>query len=261
MLKGMILAAGLGQRLRPLTEKKAKPALPLLNLPLLAYNLFYLEQLGIQEVIINTHHCPHTVEEAVTSLPLRSLKVCFSYEDTILGTGGGIWKAKDFLKSSSHFVVCNGDNLILLPEQRTLKPLLEYHQSKNFLATHLVGQHKDLLKYYGAVWVEGERVIGYGKTPPSPRSQACHLLGVTVFSRAVFEFFPEGPSSILTDVLAPAISKGQQVGALPLPDILWLETGTPEAFKAAQKQLLNIKEDPGSIYHSTLNQILERFLS
>src|SRR5688500_12168354 len=91
----MVMAAGLGTRMRPLTALRAKPALPVLNRPLLHFTLEALARAGVREVAINTHHLPRTVRAAVGSS--CGLRVHWSHEPTILGTGGGPRAARRFL--------------------------------------------------------------------------------------------------------------------------------------------------------------------
>jgi NDP-sugar pyrophosphorylase family protein len=94
--RAMILAAGLGTRLRPLTEACAKPALPVCGVPVIAYLLDFLKHHGVTEVIINLHYLPETVRAAVANFGPGGIQVSFSEEAEPLGTGGGIRKARAF---------------------------------------------------------------------------------------------------------------------------------------------------------------------
>ena len=103
-LRGMLLAAGLGTRLRPLTYFLPKPAVPLLNRPLALYSLDLLRTAGVKKIAVNLHHSPDSVKSAFSGEPESIL---YSYEDPIQGTAGGIGKIRDFFKGST-FVVTNG---------------------------------------------------------------------------------------------------------------------------------------------------------
>ena len=107
-MKAMVLAAGLGLRMRPLTQIKAKPVLPVLNRPLVHWTLDLLAHHGVTQVVINLHHLPRTVVQAVGSGREFGLQVTWSRERRILGTGGGPRRVRDFFGSEPFFLV-NGD--------------------------------------------------------------------------------------------------------------------------------------------------------
>ena len=111
-MRAMILAAGLGTRLRPLTEERAKPALPVRGRPVVSLLLELLARQGIREVMINLHHLPDTIRRAVASDRPADLEIAWSNEERPLGTGGGIRRAADFLRGSETCVVLAGDMLL-----------------------------------------------------------------------------------------------------------------------------------------------------
>jgi hypothetical protein len=108
----MIVAAGLGTRLRPLTELRPKPALPLRGIPLVGYTLALLRHHGVDEVVINTHHLPEQLEAAARAECPDGLRLRFSREETLLDTGGGIRRVADFLRESDPCLIVGGDMLI-----------------------------------------------------------------------------------------------------------------------------------------------------
>src|SRR5712692_5806080 len=95
-MKAMILAAGLGTRMRPLSGLRAKPALPVLNRPLLHYTLEALRKIGIREVVINTHHRPASIRRAVGDGRGLGVRVRYSHERRLLGSIGGVRKLRAF---------------------------------------------------------------------------------------------------------------------------------------------------------------------
>src|SRR3954447_12615074 len=114
-IKAMILAAGLGTRLKPFTEKHPK-ALALVNgKSLLQRNIEYLQRYNIYNVIINTHHFASQVEEAVSSNNGRGSNITISYEEQVLETGGGLKYAAPFFESCDYFVLMNADVLTNMP--------------------------------------------------------------------------------------------------------------------------------------------------
>jgi NDP-sugar pyrophosphorylase family protein len=108
----MIVAAGLGTRLRPLTLHRPKPALPVRGLPLVAYTLALLRSHGVREVVINAHHLPHVLEEAARRQCPEGLALRFSREERLLDTGGGIRRVAGFLRESDPCLLIGGDMLL-----------------------------------------------------------------------------------------------------------------------------------------------------
>ena len=100
-LTAVVLAGGLGTRLRPLSELRPKPALPVRGIPLIAYMLALLSRHGVSEVVINVHHLPEILMEAARSCCPAGITLRFSKEKEILDTGGGIARVVDFLRDGT----------------------------------------------------------------------------------------------------------------------------------------------------------------
>src|SRR5438552_8545786 len=129
-MKAMVLAAGLGTRLRPLTDTLPKPLLPVAGRPLLEWNLLILKRHGITEVIINLHHLGEQIVRALRDGARLGLRLAYSHEPTLQGTGGGIKQATPFLKDGP-FLVLNGDTL----SDCDLTALIAAHRVSGALAT------------------------------------------------------------------------------------------------------------------------------
>ena len=129
-MKAMVLAAGFGLRMRPLTQLVAKPALPVLNRPLIQWTLEALAGAGVREVMVNLHHLPRTVERAVGDGTRFGLHVRYSREREILGTGGGPRRVRRFFAGGPALLV-NGDMAFGLD----LSKLIERHRSSGACAT------------------------------------------------------------------------------------------------------------------------------
>lgn len=111
-MRAMILGAGLGTRLRPLSDLRPKPAVPVRGLPLIAYPLALLARAGVSEVMINVHHHPAALIESAERYAPPGLRVHFSREECLLGTGGGIRRAAAFLRESDPCLILAGDMLL-----------------------------------------------------------------------------------------------------------------------------------------------------
>src|SRR2546423_12523419 len=106
-MKAVILAAGFGTRLWPLTEDRTKPAIPFLNRPLIAYSVEYLAAHGIRDIIVNLHHQPESIRRALGDGSAFGVKLHYSFEEEILGTSGAIDRVRDELLDDD-FIVING---------------------------------------------------------------------------------------------------------------------------------------------------------
>ena len=111
-MRAMILAAGLGTRMRPLTEERAKPALPVRGRPVVSLLLELLARQRIREVMINLHYLPDSIRRAVEADHPKDLEIAWSSEEKPLGTGGGIRRAAEFLRQGETCVVLAGDMLL-----------------------------------------------------------------------------------------------------------------------------------------------------
>lgn len=237
-MKAMLYAAGIGTRLRPYTDKIAKPAIPFLNLPLLAYPLYWLEQLGVTEVMINTHHLPETIHQAI--LPLKKhLKLHFHFsheEPIILGSGGGLRKVKDFFKSEENFIVANADTLMFFPHAQGIRPFYMEHIKNSPLASILVCEHPGVGKEFGGVWVKGNQVVDICKSKSEPHLKGLHYTGYMALHQRIFDFIPEEVvSHIFTDAIVPAIHKNEKVLSYE-EKAEWFETGNPQSYLMATQE-------------------------
>ncbi len=126
-----ILGAGLGTRLRPLTEKTPKPLLPIAGRPMITYAMEHLKQAGIRRFIINTHHLASQYAEAFPEGRWRDIPLVFRHEPVLLDTAGGLKNIEDLIASEERIVVYNGDILSSMP----LAPLFDRHSELDTEAT------------------------------------------------------------------------------------------------------------------------------
>ncbi|MGZ8448887.1 MAG: sugar phosphate nucleotidyltransferase [Candidatus Deferrimicrobiaceae bacterium] len=152
----MILAAGLGTRLRPLSYELPKPIIPVLGRPLCTYNMEFLRRAGIKSFVMNLHTHPKLIQQRVTGWAGKHARIDFTLEPVILGTGGGIGNAREFLKGGT-FVTVNGDTILSFP----FASALAFHRERRALATLIL--FPDPAKRYTPVWIaEGGRITGFG---------------------------------------------------------------------------------------------------
>jgi len=130
-MKAMILAAGMGERMRPLTESRAKPSLPVLNRPIIVQTLAYLKGQGVDEAVINLHHHPESIRGLIGDGSRMGIKVQYSEEQTILGTAGGLKKAEAHFRNAGTFLMVNTDFVT----DCDLAPAIAEHQKSGSRAT------------------------------------------------------------------------------------------------------------------------------
>lgn len=150
-MRGMIVAAGLGTRLRPLTAHRPKPAVPVRGLPLIAYPLALLARAGVTDVVINVHHLPELLIAAARRWCPAQLELHFSHEAQLLHTGGAIREVADFLRESDPCVVLGGDMILDLD----LPALIRRHREGHRAAT-IVLREDPRAAAFGTIDVDGE---------------------------------------------------------------------------------------------------------
>jgi mannose-1-phosphate guanylyltransferase len=236
-MKAMILCAGLGTRLRPLTERWPKPALPFLGAPLLRYHLAVLARAGVTQVGINTHHLPEVMAATAQAECARvGLRLHVVHEPVIQGTGGGIRGLRDFLSEGGEdFFVFNGD--ILFPVD--LRPVLAAHRASGAAATMVLMPLPPGEKYAAVELDAGgqvRRIAGHG--PGGSALTPWHFTGVHVMSPRVFEFMrPEGPEDINRDVYVRLMEAGLSVRGHEVRSY-WSDLGTPARYLATVQDVL-----------------------
>lgn len=244
-MKVMLLAAGLGTRLRPVTHLLAKPAVPLLNVPLLFWSLEFLRSLKTDRVIANLHHRPETIEALLPQIKAAGFEMGFSLEaEAPLGSGGGLWQARNEFKNEENFLIANADEVILPLQKDALQRLHKKHENSDAIATLLTMRRPGIGTKFGGVWVDREnKVLGFGFDKDGTRfpeaAEGLHYVGVMLLNRRIFKYLPEGESNILYDAVTKAIAAGETV-SLQTEELVWFETGSTPDFLSATSELLGL---------------------
>ncbi|MFO0693300.1 MAG: NDP-sugar synthase [Polyangiales bacterium] len=218
---GMVLAAGLGTRLRPLTHALPKPAVPVGNRPLCLFAIEHLVRHGASAVRLNAHYLADRLVAEVESEAPSGVDLAFSVETTLLGTGGGLRKALAGM-TDELVVVMNGD-ILFAPD---LASAIASHRRSGALATLVVRHHPDP-HALGAVEVDGEgRVVRIAGAPGEPRTSTTPYVftGVHVLSPAVLALLPE-EGCVVRQAYQPMLSRGLPIAA-HVDDSPWLDLGT-----------------------------------
>lgn len=224
-MRGMVLCAGLGTRLRPLTGIWPKPALPLVGAPLLRSHLLTLQAAGIREVGINTHHLAETMRRVAEAEAARlGMSLTVVHEDVLQGTGGGIRSLREFLAESDPFVVLNGD----IAFEPALRTIIDSHRASGADGT-MVLQPLPEGDTYGAVEADASgrvlRIAGVG--PGGEGLSPWHFTGVHVMRPKVFDFMTDAvPEELFRDVYARLFAAGGRIQGVRVEGD-WADLGTP----------------------------------
>jgi mannose-1-phosphate guanylyltransferase len=240
-MKAMILAAGEGTRLRPYTLRLPKPAIPFLGVPLVDYCIRILDEIQCREFVVNHHHMSDEIIRLFQRPLLAGRNVEFSDErSSLLGSGGGVHKAKPFLEKEKNFAVMNGDEIILSHRTGQIRSAWDEHVSSGRLATILVTAHPEVGKKFGGVWCDQQtRVQAFSKTPISGL-KGWHYIGLLFLSNRVFNYFkPEiVEENLLYETLSLGMSKGEEIRVFPM-EAEWFESGNPQDFRMAVEVCLS----------------------
>jgi mannose-1-phosphate guanylyltransferase len=228
-VKAAVLAAGLGTRLKPLTDICPKPLLPVLNRPLLGVVLAQLEAAGFSQVAVNTHHLADQVHDFLRAEPWSFL-LSVSHEPEILGTGGGLRQLGEVLREGP-FLAVNADILTDLD-------LAEVYRSHRTGAVSTLVLHD--CPAYNNVWVAGDGVVSIGAPPlgGAADAQVLAYTGVQVVDLKMLTYIPPQGAYGLVQAWREALRAGERLAYLTVSGHFWQDLGTPANYLAAHRRLL-----------------------
>jgi mannose-1-phosphate guanylyltransferase/mannose-1-phosphate guanylyltransferase/phosphomannomutase len=186
----MVLAAGLGTRLRPITYEMPKPMVPVLNKPVMEHILRLLARHGFEETIANLHWFPELIEGYFGDGSKSSISLTYSREEALLGTSGGVRNAAEFLGDS--FLVISGDALTDID----LAAMRAFHESHDGIATLATKRVQDTSQFGVAITGTDGRIQGFQEKPdPAEALSDLANCGIYMFRSEIFDFFPEPGTS------------------------------------------------------------------
>jgi mannose-1-phosphate guanylyltransferase len=231
----MVLAAGLGTRLRPLTNDRPKALVEVGGRPLIAWNLELLARFGITDVVVNLHWHGDVLRRALGDGAAFGLRIEYSPEDPLLDTGGGVKRAQALL-GDGDFVVMNSDTIVDLP----LDHVITRHRTAGAAATLVLRRDPEQARY-GEIEIDADdRIRRFLGTPPTVdvALRAFMFAGVHVMSPRVFDFMPaDGGIFSLTRATYPAmLAAGAPLHGFPF-DGFWRVIDTPGDRERATRDL------------------------
>ena len=207
-MRAIILSAGYGTRLWPLTEDRTKPAIPILGKPLVGYVAEYVASYGFDDIVVNLHHRPESVRAALGDGSQFGVRLHYVEEPVILGTSGALDNTREFFEHET-FLAINGKIITDID----LNAALETHRSMNALAT-LVLLPNTKRERFSVVDIDRRCVTGFGGMPDNRCRTPLMFTGIQILEPRIFDYIPRRVfSHSTTDVYPQAIAKGETIAA------------------------------------------------
>jgi NDP-sugar pyrophosphorylase family protein len=250
-MKAMILAAGFGTRLFPLTIDRTKPAIPFLGKPLVGYVAEYVARYGFRDVVVNLHHQPESVKTALGDGRDFGVNIHYTVEaPEILGTAGALDNARHLLEDET-FLIVNGKIITDID----ISKAVETHRKTGALATMVLKPNTKRERFTEVLTKDGW-ITGFGNFPEplnkeqtldSRLSTPLMFTGIHILEPRVFEYIPRGVySDIIPSLYNPAMKNGEKIAA-HVTDANWFELSTiPRYLDISLALMKNIDVSRGS---------------
>jgi NDP-sugar pyrophosphorylase family protein len=237
-MRAIVLSAGYGTRLWPLTEDRTKPAIPILGKPLVGYVAEYLVGYGIDEIVVNLHHRPESVRRALGDGSRFGVKLHYVEEPVILGTSGALDNTREFFERET-FVVVNGKIITDID----LKPAIETHRQMNALATLILLPNVQRERF-SVVETEAGRIKSFGRMPVADGPVPLMFTGIHIMEPRILDYVPRGVfSDSVTDVYPKAMANGE-ILAGHVASGKWRELSTLKRYLDISIELLREEAKP-----------------
>lgn len=238
ILKAMVMSAGVGSRLDPLTREIPKPLVPIANKPVMDILFESLAEIGINDVICNTYYLADKIIERYTN---NNLGINFNYikEEELSGTAGGVKKCQYFFDKGSCFLVLSADGLF----NADLKQAIEIHKKSGAIATIGIKEipHEEV-SHFGVVVTDNEGFIAEFQEKPSVEEAKSNFIntGIYIFDYKIFDFIPENTFYDFAKNVFPKLLEIRAINTFKV-DGYWSDIGTLEQYKQSTKDLFDGK--------------------
>ena len=206
-MRAMLLAAGLGTRLRPLTDRVSKSMIPVINKPSLFYSLDLLRKSKINETVINLYQQRSQIKDYVKDGENFNMQVLYSEEDSLMGTAGGLKKMESYFKDT--FLVLSADGIT----DFNIHQAVQFHKQKVALATVVLKKTKEKFRYGVALRNKEEKITQFVEKPSWGDAFSDEInAGIYIFEPDIFSYIPAGePYDLGHQVLPSLVKRGEAV--------------------------------------------------
>jgi len=221
-VQAIVMAGGLGTRLRPLTEETPKPMLPIGGRPLMEHVVGQLREAGIRQIHVSTHYCADKIVEFFGDGRNHGVDVAYLHEEVALGTAGALGLLP---RPSTRVVVINGDILTNV----NFRALVDFHEDENADMTIGVKQY-DVQVPFGVVECDGHEVR---KVKEKPISEFLINAGLYVIEPCAYDHIVAGERLDMVHLIQALIERGRRVVAFPIREY-WMDVGSPDDYDRAR---------------------------
>ncbi|HEV2215593.1 MAG TPA: nucleotidyltransferase family protein [Terracidiphilus sp.] len=241
-MRAMVLAAGLGSRLRPLTDDRPKALVEVAGRTMLEIALRRMQAFGVRDVVVNTHHFAETIEEFLRAHANFGIRIEISREELLLDTGGGLKKAAVFFRQEPDepFLLHNVDVISTID----LAEMVRRHKESGALATLAVMDRASsrLLMFDGAGALSGRQAGDAGARElvrPAVDAHARAFCGVHVISPRIFGLLSEEGAFPIVPAYLRLAAQGERIAAFNAEPAYWRDLGKPSSLRQAEKDFEN----------------------
>ena len=238
--KAMVMAAGVGSRLEPLTLCTPKPLVPVANMPVMDILLMKLKSYGIESVIANTHYLAGQIQERYTKNSDLGLNFHYLHETELSGTAGGVKKCQFFFEDCDDFLVVSADGL----HDADLNRIIKSHYDNNAIATMaVISVGLEEVPNYGVVVSSPEYFVEEFQEKPSIEAAKsnCINTGIYVFNKRIFDYIPENTKfDFAKDVFPALMAAGEKINTYKIYSY-WSDIGTLDQYMQSNFDALSNK--------------------
>lgn len=229
-MKGMIMAAGVGTRLHPLTIDRPKPMVPIVGRPLMEHIIYLLRNHGVTQLVANLHYLPDNIRSYFGDGSGFGVNLKYTFEQELMGTAGGVKNNQDFLDET--FVVVSGDALTDI----NLRAFLSFHKQQGAIASIALKPMEEVERF-GVVIADTKYRITNFQEKPKVEEALSNLVntGIYIFEPEIFDYIPSGEFYDFGKNLFPRLALGGMPFYGYITEDYWYDVGNVEAYTQAQK--------------------------
>ncbi len=234
-MKALIMAAGYGTRLEPLTLAVPKPMVPIVNLPTMQHNIELLKTYGIRDIIANIHYHPEQIQNYFGDGHEFGVNLTYSFEENLLGTAGGVRRmAVDIGKINDTFIVLSSDALTDI----NLEKIVDFHKKKKALMTIALSRVSDVSQFGVVIQDDNQKIIGFQEKPePEEAKSKMVNAGIYVIEPEVLKMMPQGFYDFGKELFPKFMAEKAALFGYPMVGY-WSDVGSLDQYIAANYEAI-----------------------